>query len=112
MTGYDGGMVSMTIELSEERAATLHARALAEGVTVSELVAQALDLADGDYDFKPEEARVIMESLGQADRGEVVPEEVALAALRAARRLNSCELAGSRSRGSGRASIDGRAGEG
>ncbi len=78
-------MVSMTIELSVERAAALRARAEAEGITVAELVAQALDLDSGDvdYDFTPEEEGEIVESIAQADRGEVVSEDVAMAALRA-----------------------------
>ena len=78
----------MTIELSEERAAALRARADAEGVTVSELVALAMDL-DVDpamYELTPEQEEQIIRAAEDADRGNVVSEEEAMAALRALRR--------------------------
>lgn len=81
---YDGGMVTMTIALSEERAAALRARAEAEGVTVSELVALAMDL-DVDpamYELTPEQEEQIVRAAKDADRGHVVSEEKAMAALR------------------------------
>ena len=78
-------MVSLTLELSDERAAALRARAEAEGLSITDLVAQALNLdrAAPEYDFSPEREDEIMESIEQADRGDVVSEDVALAALRA-----------------------------
>ena len=81
-------MVSLTLELSDERAAALRARAEAEGVSVAELVTRVLilDRDDVDYDFTPEQEDEIIASLEEADRGEVVSEEVAMAALRALRR--------------------------
>jgi len=88
MSPYDGGMVSMTIELSEERAAVLRARAEAEGLTVSELVVKAFDL-DVDpamYDLTPEQEEQIIQAAEEADRGDVVSEEEVMAALRALRR--------------------------
>lgn len=50
-------MVSVTLELSEERAATLRARAEAEGVSIVDLVVRALALepAAAEYDFTPEQ---------------------------------------------------------
>jgi hypothetical protein len=41
-------MVSVTLELSDERAAVLRARAEAEGVSVGELVSRALNLDDDE----------------------------------------------------------------
>lgn len=41
-------MVSLTLELSDEKAAVLRARAEAEGVSVTELVSRALNLDDSD----------------------------------------------------------------
>ncbi len=76
------GMVSLSLELSEKRAAALRARANAEGLSVADLVAQALDLDGIDYDFAEADEAAIMTAIAQADRGEVVSEEVALAALR------------------------------
>ena len=80
---YDFVMVSLTIELSEERAAALRARAEAEGVSVSELVAQAMDLDVDRYDLTPEQEGQIVRGSEEADRGEVVSHEDAMAALRA-----------------------------
>ena len=80
---YDGGMVTLTIELSEERAATLRARAEAKGVSVSELVAKAMDLDVEMYDLTPEQEDQIIEAAEQADRGDVISEADAMAALRA-----------------------------
>lgn len=53
----DQTMVSVTLELSEERAATLRARAEAEGVSIVDLVVRALALepAAAEYDFTPEQ---------------------------------------------------------
>lgn len=81
-------MVSLTLELSEERAATLRARAEAEGVSVAELVAKVLvlDRDDVEYDFTAEREEEILASLEAADRGEVVSLDVAMAAARALRR--------------------------
>lgn len=78
----------MTIELSEARAEALRARADAEGVTVSELIAQIVDGDDGgvDLELTPEQESNLMESLDQADRGEVVPMAQVMAGLRALRR--------------------------
>ena len=77
-------MVRLTIELSDERAAALRARADAEGLSITDLVAQALNLDHAaEHDFSPEREDEIMESIEQADRGDVVSEDVALAALRA-----------------------------
>ena len=80
---YDFAMVTLTIELSEERAAALRARAEAEGVSVSELVAQAMDLDVDRYDLTPEQEEQIVRGSEEADRGEVVSHEDAMAALRA-----------------------------
>lgn len=41
-------MVSVTLELSDEKAAVLRARAEAEGLSVTELVSRALNLDDDD----------------------------------------------------------------
>jgi hypothetical protein len=78
-------MARLTLELSDERAAALRARADAEGLSIADLVAQALKLdgAATDFDFSPEREDEIMESIEQADRGDVVSEDVAIAALRA-----------------------------
>lgn len=53
----DQTMVSVTLELSEERAATLRARAEEEGVSIVDLVVRALALepAAAEYDFTPEQ---------------------------------------------------------
>lgn len=46
-------MVSLTLELSDEKAAVLRARAEAEGVSVTELVSRALNLDEDDADLHP-----------------------------------------------------------
>jgi hypothetical protein len=77
-------MVSMTIELSEERAAILRARAQAEGLSVSELVARALILdVDGEFDLTAEQEDRIIQAADDADRGHVISADDAMAALRA-----------------------------
>jgi hypothetical protein len=81
-------MVSLTFEFTEQRAAALRARADAEGVSVTELVAKVLmlDRGDVDYDFTAWREAEILASLEQADRGDAVSFDVAMAAVRALRR--------------------------
>ncbi|MEJ7562803.1 MAG: hypothetical protein WKF45_09800 [Ilumatobacteraceae bacterium] len=74
-------MIKMTIELDDDLVEKLEARAAEEGTTVPLLVARILDAAI--YDLTPEQEEQLIESAAQADRGEVVSEEEAMAALRA-----------------------------
>lgn len=78
-------MVTLTLELSEQRAAILRARAEAVGVSVSELVAQSMDLDvdQAHYDLTPEQEEQIIRAAEEADAGDVISEEDAMTALRA-----------------------------
>ena len=86
MSPYDGCMVSVQIDDGVMK--KLRARAEVEGISVPELIAQLVDVVDEgvDLDLTPEQEANLMESIDQADRGDVVPMEQVMAELRALRR--------------------------
>jgi hypothetical protein len=61
-------MVNVTIEMSEERAAALRARAEREGVSVADLVSRVLDLEEGD-ELHPEWGDEIRRRIQELDDG-------------------------------------------
>lgn len=81
MNLYSCDMVS--VQIDDDVMKKLQARAEEAGISVAELIARFADNDDVAYDFTPEQEDQIMESIAQADRGEVVSEDEAMAALRA-----------------------------
>lgn len=84
MSFYHVGMVSITVQLDDDVMQKLQARAVEEGTTVSEIIAQLVSAQDDDgIELSAEQEQAIVDADAEVERGEWVSAEDAIAQLRA-----------------------------
>lgn len=77
-------MVSITVQLDDDVMQKLQARAVEEGTTVSEIIAQLVSAQDDDgIELSAEQEQAIVDADAEVERGEWVSAEDAIAQLRA-----------------------------